>query len=142
MFLRIISWHIPVAFLGSFALLTWIFGGLHQNLGLFYGEVLFHLFSGGVILGAWFMATDYPGCPKMPLGKVIFGLGCGVLSFLVRFYGAYPEGTMLAILFMNIWTPTLDILIPPRILGTGKKGSQSLQKQSRQAKNILKQPGY
>ena len=119
--LRIIRWHTPLAFLGSFALLTWIFGGLYQGRGLFAGEVLFQLCSGGLMLGAWFMATDYASSPQMPLAKLIFGAGCGSLTFLIRFYGPYPEGVMLAILFMNIWTPTLDILFPPKILGTGRR---------------------
>ncbi|WGK68209.1 RnfABCDGE type electron transport complex subunit D [Candidatus Haliotispira prima] len=142
--LRIISWHIPLAFLGSFALLTWVFGGLYQGLGLFSGEVLFHLLSGGIMLGAWFMATDYPGCPKMPAGKLIFGLGCGGLTFLIRFYGSYPEGVMLAILFMNIWTPTLDILIQPRIFGSGRLGSKRAGSGQKKAvrRNRLRLPGY
>ena len=137
--MRIISWHIPLAFLGSFALLTWIFGGLYLGHGLFKGEVLFHLLSGGLMLGSWFMATDYSSCPKMPSGKFIFGLGCGLLTFLIRFYGSYPEGVMLAILFMNIWTPTIDILIRPRIFGSGKRGPRS-QKDER--RSVLNLPSY
>ncbi len=141
--LNIIGWHIPLAFISSFALLTWVFGGLRQGFGLFHGEVLFHLFSGGLMLGAWFMATDYAGCPKMPLGKLIFALGCGVLSFLARFYGSYPEGIMLAILFMNVWTPTLDIVIQPCVFGSGKQGGwQQRWREERQHKRILKQPYY
>ncbi len=137
--LRIINGYIPLALLGSFALLTWIFGGLYQDLGLFRGAVLFHLFSGGLMLGAWFMATDYSGCPKMPMSKIIFGVGCGGLTFLVRFYGSYPEGVMLAILFMNICTPTLDILFQPRILGTGRRQWRRAKLKRRK---ILRLPTY
>lgn len=122
----IIRWHIPLSFLGVFGFLTWAFGGLYLGRGYFAGELLFHLFSGGLMLGAWFMATDMVSSPKTPRGQLIFGAGCGLLTFLIRFYGSYPEGVMLAILFMNIWTPTIDVLIRPRILGTGKKAKKSL----------------
>lgn len=89
------------------------------------------------MLGAWFMATDYSSSPKMPLAKFIFGIGCGVLSFFSRFYGSYPEGVMLAILFMNICCPTLDMVFRPRIFGEGKKGSREGQDEK-----VLSLPSY
>ena len=139
--LRIIRWHTPLAFIGSFALLVWVFGGLSQGQGFFSGEVLFQLCSGGLMLGAWFMATDYASAPQMPVARLIFGAGCGALTFLIRFYGPYPEGVMLAILFMNIWTPTLDICFPPRLLGSTRRACNT-RKAARRMRRINRFPTY
>ena len=122
---KIITWHIPVAYLGSFAVLSWIFGGIPRGFGLFSGEVLLPLFSGGLFLGAFFMATDWVTTPTTVRGQVIFALGCGVFTFLIRYFGSLPEGVSLAILLMNIVTPTIDRFVRPKKFGyvkeTGKK---------------------
>lgn len=117
---KIISWHIPVAYLGSFALLAWCFGGLRSGLPLFHGDVLLPLLTGGLVLGALFMATDMVSTPVTNPGRLVFGIGCGLLTFLLRYYGPLPEATSLAILLMNILTPTIDKYIRPRLYGTGR----------------------
>ncbi|MBO4409406.1 MAG: RnfABCDGE type electron transport complex subunit D [Spirochaetales bacterium] len=105
---KIITWHIPVAFIGSFAILTWVFGGLPNGLGFFHGEVLANVLRGGLILGALFMATDMVTTPVTHKGMLIFGAGCGFFTFLFRSFGSLPEATSVAILIMNIITPTID----------------------------------
>ena len=114
---KVITWHIPVCFLSSFALLSWIFGGLRAGTGLFSGEVLMPLFTGGIMLGAFFMATDWVTTPTTKKGEVIFALGCGFFTFLIRYFGSLPEGVSLAIILMNILTPTIDRYVRPRKFG-------------------------
>ncbi len=95
---RVITWHTPVVFVGTVALFT-------LALGL---NPLEQILTGGLMLGAIFMATDYSTTPNTKWGKVIFGLGCGIITVLVRVFGSYPEGVTFAILFMNILTPHID----------------------------------
>lgn len=114
---KIITWHIPVAYLGSFALLTWVFGGLAYGFGYFNGEIGFNLFSGGLILGAFFMATDMVTSPITGKGMILFGVGVGFLTFLLRFFGSLPEGVSLAIILMNIFVPLVDRYLKPRVFG-------------------------
>ena len=95
----IISWIIPVTFLGTVFVLTLLIPGQ---------DPVFHLFAGGLMLGAFFCATDYVTSPTLPKGKVIFGIGCGLITVLIRVYGSYPEGVSFAILLMNILTPHID----------------------------------
>ena len=115
---KVITWHIPVSFLGTFALLTWIFGGIPNELGLFSGEVVSSLLRGGIILGAFFMATDMVTSPCTGKGMLIFGAGCGFLTFLFRTFGSLPEATSVAILMMNIVTPTIDRFCKPVLFGS------------------------
>jgi len=96
---KIISPIIPVCFLGTVFFLTLIIPGQ---------DPIFHLCAGGLMLGAFFCATDYVTSPIMPKGKIIFGIGCGIITVLIRVYGAYPEGVSFAILLMNILTPHID----------------------------------
>lgn len=110
---RIISWRIPVSYLATAALLAWVFGGQ----GMFRGSPLFHLLSGGLMLGACFMATDIVTSPVTARGKVIFGIGCGVLTSVIRLKGGYPEGVCYSILVMNMTVPLVDRFTRPRILG-------------------------
>ena len=115
---RVIDWRIPVGFLGTLALFTWVFGG--QG-GLFTGDPLYHLLAGGAILGAFFMATDYVTGPITAKGRWIFAVGCGLITVLIRLYGGYPEGVLFAILLMNVVTPLIDRFIVPAPFG-GVKG--------------------
>jgi H+/Na+-translocating ferredoxin:NAD+ oxidoreductase subunit D len=121
---KIITWHIPVAYIGSFALLTWIFGGIPYDFGFFSGEIWFNLFSGGLILGAFYMATDMVTSPITGKGMIYFGIGVGFLTFLLRFFGSLPEGVSLAIILMNIFVPLIDRYIKPKVFGkANKKGT-------------------
>lgn len=114
---RVITWHVPAVYLGSFAVLSWAFGGIPRGMGMFHGEVLLPLFSGGLMLGAFFMATDWVTTPTTPKGQIIFALGCGFFTFLIRNFGSLPEGTSLAILLMNIVSPTIDRYVHVRKFG-------------------------
>ncbi|MDP3296315.1 MAG: RnfABCDGE type electron transport complex subunit D [Thermodesulfovibrionia bacterium] len=121
---RYITWHIPVSFLCSVAVLAWVFGGKNPETGkmlLFAGDPAFHLLSGGLILGAFFMATDYVTCPSIRKGQIIFGLGCGALTMLIRLKGAYPEGVMFAILLMNCFAPLIDRGFKTKVFGAVKE---------------------
>lgn len=118
---KIITWHVPAAYLGSFIILTWLFGGLPYGNSLFSGEVWFNLFSGGLMLGVFFMATDMVTSPITPKGMVYYGAGIGFLTFLLRFFGSLPEGVSLAIIIMNIFVPLIDRAIKPTLFGGAKK---------------------
>ena len=112
---KVISWHIPVAFIGTTFLFTLAVEG--WNLETTIAWVL----SGGLVLGAFFMATDYVTSPTTAKGKLIFGIGAGVITVLIRFWGGYPEGVSFAILLMNIVNPYIDSLTPRKIFGGKKK---------------------
>ena len=114
MYRRIIGWKIPFTYIGTVALLTWIFGGTE---GLFSGNPFFHVFSGGLILGAFFMATDLVTTPVTFKGRLIFGTGCGLLTVIIRLWGGYPEGVSYSILLMNLTTPLLDRYTKPKVFG-------------------------
>jgi electron transport complex protein RnfD len=111
---RYITWHIPITFIATTALLTWIFGGKE---GLMTGDPVFHMISGGLILGAFFMATDYVTGPSVRSAQVVFGIACGALTALIRLKGGYPEGVMFAILLMNCFAPLLDRGMRSRVFG-------------------------
>jgi len=108
-----ISWHTPLSFIGSVALMSWVFGGK----GLFAGNVLIPLLSGGLVLGAFFMATDYVTAPVTKTGQLVFGIGCGLITGVIRIWGGYPEGVSYAILLMNAATPLIDKFVKPRRFG-------------------------
>ncbi len=114
MYKRIIGWKIPFTYIGTVALLTWIFGGTD---GLFTGNALFHILSGGLILGAFFMATDMVTTPVTFKGRLIFGTGCGIITVIIRLWGGYPEGVSYSILLMNLTTPLLDKYTKPKVFG-------------------------
>jgi len=109
-----ISWHIPATYIFTTAIFTYIFGGAQ----LFSGDWLFHILSGGLILGAFFMATDYVATPLTAKGQLIFGIGCGLLTAVIRIWGGYPEGVSYAILMMNAATPFIDRYTKNKIYGT------------------------
>ena len=109
----IINWRIPFTYLGTVALFTWIFGGD----GLFTGAGIYNLFVGGLMLGAFYMATDYATSPVTPKGQIIMGIGCGIITSIIRIYGGYPGGVTYAILMMNVATPLIDKYTIPSIYG-------------------------
>jgi electron transport complex protein RnfD len=111
---RYISWHIPIIYIATTALFAYVFG---VN-GFFTGDWLFHILSGGLILGAFFMATDYVTSPLTRKGQAIFALGCGLITAVIRLWGGYPEGVSYAILMMNAATPIIDRYTKSRIYGT------------------------
>jgi Na+-translocating ferredoxin:NAD+ oxidoreductase subunit D len=101
---RYIELRIPLSFIGTVALLSWAFMGD----GLFSGDWLFYVLSGGLVLGAFYMATDYVTSPITKKGKIVFGVLCGVLTFAIRKWGGYPEGVCYAILIMNSAVPLIE----------------------------------
>lgn len=115
---RVITWHIPVFVLGSMALFTAILWAVDPS---HYLSPAFHLLTGGAILGAVFMATDYVTSPMTARGMLIFGVGIGVITILVRLWGAYPEGMSFAILIMNAFVPLIDKYVRPRRFGAVKE---------------------
>lgn len=110
---KYISWHIPITYIVTTGLFTYAFAGKT----LFSGDWLFHILSGGLILGAFFMATDYVTSPLTRRGQIIFGFGCGLLTAVIRIWGGYPEGASYAILMMNAATPIIDRYTKNRIYG-------------------------
>lgn len=116
---KIISPIIPLTFIGTVFVLGLIWGG--------FDGAIFHICVGGLMLGAFFCATDYVTSPTLPMGKVIFGIGCGVFTMLIRVFGSYPEGVSFAILLMNILTPYIDRLVEGRAFPLPKpaKGGDS-----------------
>ncbi|MCK6437973.1 RnfABCDGE type electron transport complex subunit D [Rivihabitans pingtungensis] len=119
MALRIITWHIPVAMLAGIAIPA---AALHALDPARYLDVSTHLLSGGAMLGAFFIATDYVTSPNAPRGQLIFGFGCGVLTYVIRTWAGYPEGVAFAVLLMNSLTPIIDTYFKPRIYGRDRKG--------------------
>lgn len=115
---KVITWHIPFYYLGSVFLFSSLMWLATQDIKF---DPITHLLSGGLILGAIFMATDYTTTPMTTKGKIIFALGCGILTVIIRFYGAYPEGVSFAILIMNAFSPLIDKFYYTRVYGTRKK---------------------
>ncbi len=118
---RYIGWSIPVAYIGTTGLLAWVFAGGRP----FTGNVAFHLFAGGLFLGAFFMATDMVTSPLTRKGRLVFGAGCGLLTVVIRILGGYPEGICYSILLMNLTVPLIDRHMRPRPFGAGKGGKRS-----------------
>lgn len=115
---KIITWHIPVAVLGSAYILA---GALHLANPEAYASPLIHLLTGGLMLGAIYMATDYVTSPMNPRGMIVYGIGIGVITIVIRTFGAYPEGISFAILIMNAFTPIINLYIKPKRFGEKKK---------------------
>lgn len=110
---RVISLRIPLAYMGTVALITLLTGKPEM--------ILFELFAGGLMLGAFFMATDYVSSPSSPKAQIVFGIGCGAITMIVRLWGGYPEGVSFSILFMNLLTPLLDKVLKPKVFGEVQK---------------------
>jgi electron transport complex protein RnfD len=110
---RVITWHIPVVYIGTVFVLGMIMG--RSPLG-----GLYEIMAGGLMLGAIFMATDYTTSPMTTKGQVVFALGCGILTSIIRQFGGYPEGVSYSILIMNLIVPLIDRKFKPRVFGTGE----------------------
>ncbi|MBK8753961.1 MAG: RnfABCDGE type electron transport complex subunit D [Candidatus Competibacteraceae bacterium] len=111
---RVITWHIPAAMLATVMLLA---GGFHLADPQRFTDPLLHLLSGSLIMGAFFIATDPVTSPTAPLGQIVFGAGCGLLIYVIRTWGGYPEGVAFAVVLMNAMTPIIDHYIRPRAYG-------------------------
>ncbi|MGN1334137.1 MAG: RnfABCDGE type electron transport complex subunit D [Anaerovoracaceae bacterium] len=120
---KIISPIIPCCFIGTvfvFALIYYVATGEGDALEM----AVFHILAGGVMLGAFFMATDYVTSPLLPMGKVIFGIGCGLITMIIRLWGQYPEGVSFSILIMNCLTPLIENFCQKRLYGGAKKNEK------------------
>jgi len=117
---NIIEWRIPLFYIGTVFVLSFFLAPLK---GSGFSPLLpfFHIFSGGLMLGAFFMATDYTTTPLTKSGRIIFAIGCGILTMVIRLWGGYPEGVCYSILFMNVMTPLIDKLTMPKAFGRVKK---------------------
>ncbi|MBL8403040.1 MAG: RnfABCDGE type electron transport complex subunit D, partial [Dechloromonas sp.] len=116
---KLITWHVPLAFIAS---LVAISGALWLLNPAQFASPLFHLLSGGAMLGAFFIATDpVSGCTT-PRGKLIFGAGAGLLAYIIRVFGGYPDGVAFAVLLMNLCAPVIDLLTQPKIFGMKDAG--------------------
>ncbi|HOF46417.1 MAG TPA: RnfABCDGE type electron transport complex subunit D [Bacteroidales bacterium] len=115
---KVITWHIPVSFLLSVFLFAGIFHWVDPTM---YANPFFHLLTGGVMLGACFMATDMVTSPISPWGMIVFGLGCGIITMVIRLFGAYPEGVSFAILIMNSLVPLINKGFKPKVFGVAKQ---------------------
>lgn len=116
---KVISYRIPVFYVGTVAVFVAIYSALSES-GFNLEFLLIHLVSGGLLLGAIFMATDYVTSPMTAKGQIIFAIGCGIITALIRLFGAYPEGVSFAIIIMNLTVPLIDRFTIPRSFGEGK----------------------
>ncbi len=114
MFKRVISWQVPMAMLGSLFAIATLFHLINPEL---YAGPLFHLFSGGAMLGAFFIATDPVSGATSDRGRLLFGAGVGLLTFTIRSWGGYPDGVAFSVLLMNMAAPTIDYYTRPRVFG-------------------------
>jgi electron transport complex protein RnfD len=110
---NVIDWKIPVIYIGTTCALLML-------LGVDSGNLIYHVLGGGLILGAFFMATDYSSSPVTPVGKIIFALGCGILTALIRVKGGLPEGVSYSILIMNVAAPLIEKYTKPKVFGEVK----------------------
>lgn len=116
------DWRIPLGYIGGIALFGWLFNGAS---GFASGNILFSIFTGGVFLGAFFMATDMVTSPITKSGRWIFGLGGALIATFIRRWGGYPEGVCYSILIMNILTPIIDRHTKPKVFGFARKGGDN-----------------
>ena len=112
---KVISWHIPISYIATVFVISLIVEGFD------FTKALAWVLSGGLIIGAFFMATDYVTSPTTPKGSIIYGVGAGIITILIRFWGNYPEGVSFAILIMNILNPYIDALTGRKVFGGDKK---------------------
>ena len=114
----VITYVIPVTYVVTVAILTYAFSGFDSSM------ILYNVFGGGLMLGAIFMATDYATSPMTAKGQVIYAIGCGLLTSVIRYFGGYPEGVSYSILLMNVATPLIEKLVRPRVFGEVKKNEK------------------
>jgi electron transport complex protein RnfD len=114
LFKKVINWRIPVIYIGTVFVFALMFQGFDGYMAMF------HVLSGGLMLGAFFMATDYASSPVSPKGQIIYAFGCGLLTILIRQFGALPEGVSYSILLMNVATPIIEKYTAPRVFGGAK----------------------
>ncbi|MBS4535951.1 RnfABCDGE type electron transport complex subunit D [Clostridium sp. D2Q-14] len=112
----VISWRIPFVYIATVMAMTLVLDGGFTNM-------IYHTFSGGLMLGAFFMATDYSSSPVTPKGQIIFGIGCGLLTSIIRLYGGYPEGVSYSILLMNVAAPLIEKYTAPKVFGEVKQNA-------------------
>lgn len=110
---NVIDWKVPVLYIGTTAVVLTV-------LGVDPGNLIYHVLGGGLIIGAFFMATDYSSSPVTPKGKIIFAVGCGLLTAIIRVLGGLPEGVSYSILIMNVATPLIEKFTGPRVFGEVK----------------------
>lgn len=113
---KVISWEIPVFYIGTVAILTTILG---RN-GFMSGNGIYEIFTGGLMIGAIFMATDYTTSPMTKKGQIVFAIGCGLIATIIRIFGGYPEGVSYSILIMNLFVPLIDKYMVPKPFGEAK----------------------
>jgi len=118
---KVITWHIPVSILSTVTLFSTLMWTINPNK---YPDPLFELLTGGLMIGAFFMATDYSTSPMSKSGQIIFGIAIGLLTLIIRYWGAYPEGISFAILIMNAFVPLINKSFKPNIFGKIQKKKQ------------------
>ena len=123
-FRKVISWQIPVAYIGTVAVLTFLFPQGNDAMSW----MLYNVLGGGLFLGAFFMATDYVTSPVTKKGQLIFGIGCGLITVFIRYFGSYPEGVCYSILVMNCCTWIIDKYTKPTRFGVDKKAAKEAAK--------------
>jgi len=121
---KVITWHIPVAYIGTVAVLTFLFPRGNDPLTF----MLYNVLGGGLLLGAFFMATDYVTSPVTGKGRIVFGIGCGLLTVFIRYFGSYPEGVCYSILVMNCTTWLIDKYMKPARFGVVKTDKKEAAK--------------
>lgn len=119
---KVIRIRVPLIFIATVAVGTWLFAGKN---GIGSGDWLYQILSGGLMLGACFMATDYTTSPTTPMGQIVFALGCGIITVLIRVWGGYPEGVSYSILLMNVATPLINRVTAPRRFGHVKSKKEA-----------------
>ncbi len=119
---KVITWHIPVCYMSTVAVLTYVFS---RTVMFDYRFMLVELLSGGLVIGAFFMATDYVTSPVTKWGRVIYGIGCGAITVFIRYFGGYPEGVSFAIMIMNLLVWYIDKSTRPRVFGTKKEAHKA-----------------
>ncbi len=113
---KVINWRIPFTYIATVGVMTLVLGGGFMNM-------IYHIFAGGLMLGAFYMATDYASSPVTPKGQIIFGIGCGVITSVIRLYGGYPEGVSYSIILMNVAAPIIDKYTSPKVFGEVKQNA-------------------
>lgn len=136
---KVITWHIPVSFIGTVALLTLIFGSKNGGGYTHVQWMLDNLLSGGLLLGAFFMATDYSTSPVTAPGRIIYGVGCGALTVLIRVFGGFPEGVSFAILIMNCCAWMFDKHTQRRQFGVSREDVKAKKAAAKAAKKEAKE---